>query len=157
MRIGKIVQAAAVVSALLPAVQAAAFGMGGAPGVGVGMSMSNSTSMANGGNASFAHGSPAATNPAVAAMEARQRNAQVAAEIEQARKAGKNVSAAESDRRRGEAAIDSSHPDEAMLRFNDAERDLGIVANNAAMGSYSKSLLGSVTPGGTDLSGAVVH
>jgi hypothetical protein len=67
------------------------------------------------------------------------------------------VSAAEADRRKGEAALESSHANEAMLRFSDAERDLGIVANSAAMGSYSKSVLGSVTSGGTELSGAVVH
>jgi hypothetical protein len=156
MHIGKIVLAG-VISAVLPAAQAAAFAMGGAPGAGVGLSMSNSGSMANGGNASYAHGSPAATNPAVAAMEARQRDAQVAAEIEQARRAGRNVSAAEAARHKGEAALAANQADQAMLRFSDAERDLGIVANNAAMGAYSKSLLGSVTSGGTDLSGAVVH
>lgn len=157
MRIAKIVQAAVLLSSLFPAAQAAAFGMGGVPGVGMGMSMPNSASMANGGNASYAHGSPAATNPAVALMEARQRDAQVAAEIDQARRAGRNVSAAETDRRRGEGALESSHADEAMLHFNDAERNLGIVPNTAAMGSYSKSALGSVSSGGTDLSGAIVH
>jgi len=159
MRIGKLIQTAVLVSLFLPVAQAAAFGMGGASGVGAGagMSVSNSASIGNGGNASYAHGSPAATNPAVAAMEARQRDAQVSAEIDQARRTGKNVRAADSDRRKGEGAIESNHADEAMLHFNDAERDIGIVANTTAIGSYSKSALGSVTPGGTDLSGAIVH
>jgi hypothetical protein len=159
MRIAKMVQAAVLVSSFLPAARVAAFGMGGGSvvGVGVGMSMSNAAGMANGGNASYAHGSPAATNPAVAMMEARQRDAQVAAEIGQARSAGKNVRVAEGDWRRGEGAIESNRADEAMVHFNEAEHDIGIVANGAAMGSYSKSVLGSVTSGGTELSGAIVH
>ncbi|HEV3111408.1 MAG TPA: hypothetical protein VGY99_13025 [Candidatus Binataceae bacterium] len=149
-----------VLAFVYPAAPAAAFGMGGggaAPSVSVGGSMGVSAMTANGGNAAYAHGSPAASNPAVAAMEARQRDAQVAAEIDQARKAGKNVHAAEADRRRGERDLESNHAEEAMLRFNDAERDAGIHASEAAMGTSSRSMLGSVTPGGTELSGAIVH
>ena len=169
-RIAKIFQAAAlsvapaalpvllVLSCLYPVAPAAGFGMGGgAPSVGVGMSMGGSAMMANGGNAGYAHGSPAATNPAVAVMEARQRDAQVAAEIDRARKAGKNVHAADADRRRGEKELESNRADEAMLRFNDAEREAGIHASEAAMGTSSRSMLGSVTPGGTELSDAIVH
>ena len=143
-----------------PVAPAAAFGMGGggaAPSISVGVSMGSSAVMGNGGNAGYAHGSPAASNPAVAAMEARQRDAQVTAEIERARQAGKNVQAADAARRRGEREIESNHAEEAMLRFNDAERDAGIHASEAAMGTSSKSMLGSNTPGGTELSGAIVH
>src|SRR5579863_6420057 len=143
-----------------PVAPAAAFGMGGggaAPSIGVGVSMGGSGMTANGGNAAYAHGSPAASNPAVAVMEARQRDAQVAAEIERARHTGKNVHAADADLRRGEGELESNHAEEAMLRFDDAERDAGIHASQAAMGTSSRSMLGSVTPGGTELSGAIVH
>jgi len=156
MRFSRIIQAALVIIALWP-IEAGAFGMGGgvAPAVGgTGMSMGNP---AMGANLSYGHGSPAATNPAVAAIEARQREAQITAEIEQARKAGRNVAAAESDRRKGDGALQSNHPDQAMADFERAERDLGVVPKNTAMGSYSRSELGSVTPGGTELSGAIVH
>src|SRR5579885_1972810 len=158
MRFSRIIQAALVIIALGPIAQAAAFGMGGgvAPGAGgTGMAMGN-PAMA-GANLSYGHGSPAATNPAVAAIEARQREAQISAEIEQARKAGKSVATAESERRKGDGALESNHPDQAMADFERAERDLGVVPKNTAMGSYSRSELGSVTPGGTELSGAIVH
>jgi hypothetical protein len=155
MRVPKIIQAALIIMALWPIAQAAGFGMGGgvAPGVGVGMSIGN-PAMA-GSSLSYGHGSPAATNPAVAAMEARQREAQVA--IEQARNAGKNVRVAQADRIRGDGALESNQPDQAMAAFDRAERDLGIIPNTTAMGAYSRSALGSVTPGGTELSGAIVH
>ena len=155
------ISASAMVLALAyPAAPAAAFGMGGgAPsvGVGVGSMSAGSTMTSNGANASYAHGSPAATNPAVAAMEARQRDTQVAAEIDQARKAGRGVTAAETERRKGEGAIEANHAEEAMLHFDHAEQDIGILSNTTAMGAYSKSGLGSMTAGGTELSGAIVH
>jgi hypothetical protein len=155
-------QAAAVLLILSPVVPAAGFGMGGgpvaAPGVAIGSSMGSSGAMmGNGGFVSYAHGSPAATNPAVAAMEARQRDVLVAGEIERVRKAGKNVDAADADLHRGEIALASDHAEKAMLHFNDAERDIGIRTYSAAVGTSSKSALGSVTPGGTELSGAIVH
>jgi hypothetical protein len=68
IRVSKIVQAGLVVLSLLPIATAAGFGMGG-PSVNVGVSspMGSSGAMVN-GNLSYGHGSPAATNPAVAAM-----------------------------------------------------------------------------------------
>jgi len=156
-RIVKVIQAVLLVMSLYPLGLAAGFGMGGGPSVGVGMAMGTSTTMGDGGNASSAHGSPAATNPAVAAMEARQRDAEVGAEIEQARKAGRNVVSAEADRRKAEGAVEINHGDEAMVHLDQAERDMGIVSKTTAMGTYTKSSLGSVTSGGTELSGAVVH
>jgi hypothetical protein len=148
----------ALVLALYPVGLAAAFGMGGtAVGISTGMSVSGAGTMGNGGNASYAHGSPAATNPAVATVEARQRDAQVLGEIDRARKAGSNVAAAQADWRKGEGALEANHPDQAMLDFDHAEREMGIIPHLTVMGAYTRSEFGSVTPGGTELSGAVVH
>jgi hypothetical protein len=135
---------------------AAGAGMGGG-GVGfasVGVSMPG---MANGGNAGYTHGSPAASNPAVALTEARQRYAQVGAEIDRARSEGKDVSTAVANREKGEKALQAGLADAAMLRFNAAEEAIGIHQSTASMGSYSASLTGSVAPGGTEYSGAIVH
>ena len=162
MCITRILRAVVLVLALAVVAPVAAFpmGMGGAPapGVGVGLSMSNPAMIVNGGNASFAHGSPAGvSNPAVGMMEARQRQAQVSAELDQARKAGKDIHAADARRQQGEKALASEHPGEAMSRFDDAERAVGIHASGTVMGAYSKSGLGSANAGGTELSGAIVH
>jgi Spy/CpxP family protein refolding chaperone len=155
MRIIKIVQAGLLVLCLWPIATAAGFGMGG-PGVavGVGVSMGGSSTMSS---LAYGHGSPAATNPAVAAMEARQRDTQIAVEIDTMRKAGRSVTAAQADRRKADGALESNHAEEAMVDFDHAERDLGIVPKTTAIGAYSESPLGSVAPGGTELSGAVVH
>jgi hypothetical protein len=160
--IGRIVQAAAVISFLLPVIPAAGFGMGGGPGaaapaVAVASPMGAGAAMSGGGYAAYAHGSPAATNPSVARIEAKQRDVLVAGEIDQMRKSGRNVDAADADLHRGELALASDHAEQAMLHFNDAERDIGIRTYSAAVGTSSKSALGSVTPGGTELSGAIVH
>ena len=159
MRRSKIVKAGLLILCLWPLAPAAGMGMGGggaAPAVGIGMSIGSPGSMGN-TSLSYAHGSPAASNPAVALMEARQRRAQVALEIEQARKAGRSVAGAETNRRKGEGAIEANHPGEAMQYFTRAENDLGIVSKTTAMGAYSQSPVGSVAPGGTELSGAIVH
>ncbi len=148
----------AVLSFVYPVTPAAAFGMdGGAQSVGVGVSMGGSAMTANGGNASYAHGSPAASNPTVAVMEARQRDAQVATEIDRARQAAKNVHAVDADLRRREAALASSHADQAMVHFDHAESDMEVHASSTEMGSYTRSTFGSVAAGGVELSGAVVH
>jgi hypothetical protein len=159
MRISKILAAAAVVALLFTVAPPPGFGMGGGVSVGVpgvGMSMSGA-GMAGGGYAGYGAGSPAATNPAVALMEARQRDVQVTAEIEQARKAGRNVMHAEDCRQQGEKSLQSGLASKAMLHFDDAERAVGIRASNATMGTYSSPSVGSVAPGGTDFSGAIVH
>jgi len=153
MRITKIVAAAALVWSLCPSLPVAAFGMGGVGVAGMGGASMSGASMAYDGN--FAHGSPAATNPAVALVEARQRDAQVTAEIDQARKAGKNVRFAEACRRQGEKALGSGHVTKAMDHFNDAEQAVGIHPNTAAMG-YSSPSPGPATSAGPDLSGAIV-
>jgi hypothetical protein len=160
VRISKILAAAALIALLFTVAPLPGFGMGGGVSVGVpgaGMSMSG-PGMASGGYAGYGAGSPAATNPAVALMEARQRDVQVTAEIEQARKAGKNVQPAEACRKQGENALQSGLVSKAMLHFDDAERAAGIRASsNATMGTYSSPSAGSVAPGGTDFSGAIVH
>src|SRR5579875_61064 len=154
MRRTKIVLAGLVGFVLWPIATAAGFGMGAPGAVGVGVSMGGSAMM---GSLAYGHGSPAATNPAVASMEARQREAQIAAEIEQARTSGRSVAAAEADRRKGDGALESNHAEQAMADFERAESDLGIVPKTTAIGAYSESPLGSVAPGGTELSGAIVH
>ncbi len=153
MRITKIVAAAALVWSLCPSVPVAAFGMGGAGVTGMGGASMSGASMAYNGNS--VHGSPAATNPAVALVEARQRDAQVTAEIDQARKAGKNVRSAETCRQQGEKALGSGLVSKALDHFNDAEQAVDIHPNTAAMG-YSGPAQGSVTSAGPNLSGAIV-
>jgi hypothetical protein len=163
MRITKIINligGAALAMYAAPVVPAAAAGMGGGGGVGfasVGVSMPGSPGMANGGIAGYTHGSPAASNPAVALGEARQRDAQVGAEIEQSRRVGKSVSMAVANREKGEKALQAGLADKAMLHFDAAEEAIGIRQSTASMGSYSASLTGSVAPGGTEYSGAIVH
>jgi hypothetical protein len=162
MRFTKIINligGAALALYAAPVAPAAGAGMGGG-GLGfasVGVSMPGSPGMANGGNAGYIHGSPAASNPAVALAEARQRDAQVGAEIDQARRVGKNVSTAVASREKGEKALQAGLAETAMLQFNAAEEAIGIRQSTASMGSYSASLTGSVAPGGTEYSGAIVH
>jgi hypothetical protein len=81
----------------------------------------------------------------------------VAAEIAQMRKSGRNVEAADADLHRGELALTSDHADQAMVHFDAAERDIGIHPYSAAGGTSAKPQFGSVTPGGTEFSGAVVR
>jgi hypothetical protein len=162
MRISKLIAAAALVSLWFTVAPVPGFAMGGGGGVSVGGGMSASgagmTNGGYGGYVGYGAGSPAGTNPAVAFAEARQRDTQVSAEIEQARKAGKNVRLAEVCRRQGETALQAGSVPKAMLHFDDAERAVGIHGSRAAsMGAYSASPVGSVAPGGTDFSGAVVH
>ena len=160
MRNSKILARAVLVALLFTVAPVPGFGMGGGVSVGVpgvGMSMSG-PGIAGVGYAGYGHGSPAATNPAVVLVEARQRDAQVSAEIEQARRAGKNVMHAEACRQQGEKSLQSGLASKAMLHFDDAERAVGIRASsNATMGTYSSPSVGSVAPGGTDFSGAIVH
>jgi len=166
-RIVRVSQAAPLILALLPVVPGAAFGMGmggggvgGTPSVGVATPMGSSGAgiTANGGNAAFAHGSPAgSSNPAVGMIEARQRDAQVSAEVDQARKAAKSIGAAPLELRRGEEALVSGQADQAMQHFDHAEAAIGIHASSTEMGVYSKSTFGSVAAGGVELSVAVVH
>jgi hypothetical protein len=160
MRNSKILGRAALVGLLFSVAPVPGFGMGGGVSVGVpgvGMSMSGA-GMAGPGYAGYGVGSPAATNPAVALMEARQRDVQVTEEIEQARRAGKNVIHAEACRQQGEKSLQSGLASKAMLHFDDAERAAGIrPSRNATIGTYSSPSAGAVAPGGTDLSGAIVH
>ncbi len=153
MHVAKIVAAAALVWSLCPSAPVAAFGMGGVGVAGMGGASMSGAGMAYDGN--FAHGSPAASNPAVALVEARQRDAQVTAEIDQERKAGKNVRSAETCLRQGEIALGSGLVSKAIDHFNDAEQAVGIHPNTAAMG-YPGPAQGSVTSSGSDRSGAIV-